>query len=115
MFVHDEVEFVLGGFGFPAAGAGAVVLEFDDVFLQDEAGFEESVHDAAGQGDEVAAAARVAHEDGAEAAGLEHAVEFGGCGLHRVAEFFDAADGGQVAFDTIGVADDIEVGRMGED
>lgn len=81
--MHNQIKLILSGLCDPSAGAGAVVLDFDDVFFEDKACAEEAFHDAEGEGDKVAAAAGVAHQNHAMAAGLEDAEELAG-GLRGV-------------------------------
>lgn len=39
VFVHYQIKPLPDGLGAPASGGGTIMLELDDVFFQDEAGF----------------------------------------------------------------------------
>lgn len=114
--MHNQIEPLFLGGGLPSSGAGAVVLDFDDVLFEDKADSKKLLHDAIGQGDIMASAAGVADEQGAESAGFEDAEEFGGGLGHGSAELVHTADVGQVGWDaSVGIADEVQIGRVRED
>lgn len=113
--MHNQIKPLLPGRRNPSPSTRAVVLDFNDILLEDKADLQKLLHYAEGQRDKMAAAAGIADEDGAETAGFEDAVQFGGGLPHRPAELVHAGNVGQVPGNPAArIANQIQIGRMRE-
>jgi hypothetical protein len=92
MFVHYQIEFVLQCLPFPAAGGGAVVLDFYDILFEDKSRFQESLQNEHRKRHKMLSLSRIAYQYRAVLVGLEYAEQFLRNLFNLIAEFRQAGD-----------------------